>query len=136
MGEPQALLPPFKVHCMVGLRCKLGGEGSWECWRGQRSGPMTPASPPRKTQWAGREAPGPQLGLILRAGGGPRPELQAAEQEPRPGWVPSHPSVQLLGVCRAVGQGGQAPHSWTSQISDSKGGSFLSWSRRAKTCSE
>ena len=35
-----------------------------------------------------------------------------------------------------MGQGGQAPHSWTSQISDSRGGSFLSWSRRAKTCSE
>lgn len=32
VGEPQALLPLFKVHCMVGLRCKLGGEGSWECW--------------------------------------------------------------------------------------------------------
>lgn len=31
VGEPQTL-PLFKVHCMVGLRCKLGGEGSWECW--------------------------------------------------------------------------------------------------------
>lgn len=31
---------------------------------------------------------------------------------------------------------GGAPHSWTSQISDSRGGSFLSWSRRANTCSE
>lgn len=28
------------------------------------------------------------------------------------------------------------PYSCTSQISDSKGGSFLSWSRNAKTCSE
>lgn len=27
MGPP---FPLFKVHCAVGLRCKLGGEGSWE----------------------------------------------------------------------------------------------------------
>ena len=28
MGPPFLL---FKVHCAVELRCKLGGEGSWEC---------------------------------------------------------------------------------------------------------
>lgn len=35
-----------------------------------------------------------------------------------------------------VPQGCRRSHSWTSQISDSSGGSFLSWRRRAKTCSE
>lgn len=49
MGPP---LPLFKVHCAVGLRCKLGKEGSWECLARSKVGTCNPSTPPRKTWWA------------------------------------------------------------------------------------
>lgn len=44
-------------------------------------------------------------------------------------------SVHLQEDATKTGTHG-GPYSCTSQISDSNGGSFLSWSRNAKTCSE
>jgi hypothetical protein len=50
VGSHEPQLPLFKVHCMVGLRCKLGER---TVGKGQRSGPVT-HHPSWKTWRAGR----------------------------------------------------------------------------------
>lgn len=60
------------------------------------------------------------------------PEFSALE---RGGWLLISKGWEMA-LCRHVSALGACGHSCTSQISESRGGSFLSCSRRANTCSE
>lgn len=76
----------------------------------------------------------PDGGLILRARAG-RARACALSHRVGP-WAQPLPAPGGRREVSVRVREGVAPHSWTSQISDSRGGSFLSWSRRANTCSE
>lgn len=46
-------LPLFNVCWVLGLKCKLGGKGSCECWDRSEVGTSDPFTPPRKTHGQG-----------------------------------------------------------------------------------
>lgn len=62
----------------------------------------------------------------------PSPQFSALE---RGGWLHVSKGWEMV-LLQQVAALGAHSHSCTSQISESRGGSFLSCSRRAKTCSE
>lgn len=63
-----------------------------------------PSTPPRKTQWAGREAPGPRLGLILRVDGWRGQGLRSKPQGRTPG--PARPLPTAVFIHWRVQGGG------------------------------
>lgn len=72
------------------------------------------------------ETPGSSLPAL------PSPEFSALE---RGGWLLVSKGWEMA-LCQYISALGACSHSCTSQISESRGGSFLSCSRRANTCSE